>query len=399
MQTRARIGFAVLALVVAGGLVLGFHPPAVPVEMAAVTRGPLVVTVEEEGKTRVRDRYVVSAPIAGYVRRIELRAGERVRAGQVLAVIEPSRASALDPRAQAQAEAAVKAADAAAAAARESARAANVQEELARAELARNDALRRENFVSEQALDRARSELRRSEATRLAADHAAAVARYELDAARAALARTAALSAGRGGETIAVRAPVDARILKLVRESEGAVSVGQPLIEIGNPEALEVEVEVLSTQAVKMAPGTRALFDRWGGEGTLAGVVRVVEPSGYTKVSALGVEEQRVRVIVDFTSPRTAWARLGDGYRVEARFIVWEGADVLQVPAGALFRHRSGWAVFAVRDGRAALTPVEVGQRAGAAVEVNAGVAAGDPVIGHPDDRVEDGVRVKARAG
>ncbi len=399
MQTRARIGFAVLALVVAGGLVLGFHPPAVPVEIAAVTRGPLVVTVEEEGKTRVRDRFVVSAPIAGYVRRIELRAGEPVRTGQALAVIEPSRASTLDPRAQAQAEAQVKAAEAAAAGARENARAAAAQAELARQELERNVSLRRENFVSEQALDRARSELTRSQAAKLAADHAATVARFELDVARAALARTAGLPAGKGGETITLRSPVDARILKLVRESEGAVQAGQPLLEIGNPEALEVEVEVLSTQAVKMAPGTRVLFERWGGEGSLEGVVRVVEPSGFTKVSALGVEEQRVRVIVDFSSPRTAWARLGDGYRVEARFIVWEGAGVLQVPAGALFRHRGGWAVFAVRDGRAALTPVEIGQRAGAAVEVRAGVAAGDPVIGHPDDRVNDGVRVKARAG
>ena len=399
MQTRARIGFAALALAVAGGLWLGFYPPAVPVDIAAVTRGPLVVAVEEEGKTRVRDRYVVSAPIAGYVRRIDHRAGDAVRTGQVLAVIEPSRAATLDPRAQAQAEAQVKAAAAAAAAAQENARAAAAQSELARQEMERTDSLRRQNFVSQQAQDRARSELQRSEAAKLAADHAATVARYELDVARAALARTAGLKGGRAGEMVTVRSPVDARILRLVRESEGAVQAGQPLVEIGNPDALEVEVEVLSTQAVKIAPGTRVQFDRWGGEAALAGVVRVVEPSGFTKVSALGVEEQRVRVIVDFASPREQWARLGDGYRVEARFVVWEGADVLQVPAGALFRHRSGWAVFRVADGRAQLVPVEIGQRAGAAVEVKSGVAAGDAVIAHPDDRVSDGARVKARPG
>ena len=399
MQTRARIGFAALALAVAGGLWLGFYPPAVPVDIAVVTRGPLVVAVEEEGKTRVRDRYVVSAPIAGYVRRIDHRAGEAVRTGQALAVIEPSRAATLDPRAQAQAEAQVKAAGAAAAAAQENARAAAAQSELARQEMERTDSLRRQNFVSQQAQDRARSELQRSEAAKLAADHAATVARYELDVARAALARTSGLKGGGAGETVTVRSPVDARILRLVRESEGAVQAGQPLVEIGNPDALEVEVEVLSTQAVKIAPGTRVQFDRWGGEAALAGVVRVVEPSGFTKVSALGVEEQRVRVIVDFASPREQWARLGDGYRVEARFVVWEGADVLQVPAGALFRHRSGWAVFRVADGRAQLVPVEIGQRAGVAVEVKSGVAAGDAVIAHPDDRVSDGARVKARPG
>jgi HlyD family secretion protein len=399
MQTRARIGFAALALAVAGGLWLGFHPPAVPVDIATVTRAPLAVAVEEEGKTRVRDRYVVSAPIAGYVRRVELRAGEAVRAGQALAVIEPSRSATLDPRAQAQAEAQVKAAEAAAAAAQENARAAAAQSDLARQELTRTDSLRQQNFISQQAQDRARSELQRSQAAKLAADHAATVARYELDVARAALARTAGLKGGRAGETVTVRSPVDARILRLVRESEGAVQAGQPLIEIGNSDALEVEVEVLSTQAVKIAPGTRVRFDRWGGEAALAGVVRVVEPSAFTKVSALGVEEQRVRVIVDFASPREQWARLGDGYRVEARFVVWEGADVLQVPGGALFRHRSGWAVFRVVDGRAQLVPVEIGQHAGAAVEIKSGVAAGDQVVAHPDDRVSDGARVKARPG
>jgi HlyD family secretion protein len=265
-------------------------------------------------------------------------------------------------------------------AARESARAAAAQAELARQEQERTESLRRSNFVSEQVLDCARSELARSEAAKLAADHAQP-------------------SPGSSSTLRGRHSPVDARILKRVRESEAAVQAGQALVEIGNPEALEVEVEVLSTQAVTMAPGTWVLFECWGGEGSLECVVRVVEPSGFTKVSALGVEEQRVRVIVDFSSPRTAWARLGDGYRVEARFIVWEGAGVLQVPAGALFRHRGGWAVIALRDGRAALTPVEIGQRAGAAVEVKAGVAAGDPVIGHPDDRVKDGGRVKSRAG
>ncbi|MBK6336895.1 MAG: HlyD family efflux transporter periplasmic adaptor subunit [Betaproteobacteria bacterium] len=398
MQTRARIGITLLALAVAGGLAYGFLPRAVPVELVPVARGPLSVTVEEEGKTRVRERYVVSAPMTGYVRRIDLRVGDAVKAGQVVAAIEPARAVALDPRSRAQAAAQVKAADAAVAAARESARAAAAQAELARQELERSETLRKSNFIAEQALDRARSELARSQAARLAAEHAANVARFELDVARAALARTAGLQAGGPGETIDVRAPVDAQVLKLARESEGAVQAGQPLLEIGNPETLEVEVEVLSTQAVKIAPGSRVLFDRWGGDTLLQGAVRIVEPTGFTKVSALGVEEQRVRVIVDFTSNRDQWRRLGDGYRVEARFVIWEGAEVLQIPAGALFRDRNGWAVYAVEAGRARMKAVEIGQRAGLVAEVKAGLAVGESLVNHPDDKIRDGVKVKARA-
>lgn len=398
MQTRARIGITLLALAVAGGLVYGFLPRAVPVELVPVARGPLSVTVEEEGKTRVRERYVVSAPMTGYVRRIDLRVGDAVKAGQVVAAIEPSRAVALDPRSRAQAAAQVRAADAAVAAARESAHAAAAQAELARQELERSEALRKSNFIAEQALDRARTEVARSQAARLAAEHAANVARFELDVARAALARTAGLQAGGPGETVDVRAPVDAQVLKLARESEGAVQAGQPLLEIGNPETLEVEVEVLSTQAVKIAPGSRVLFDRWGGDTLLQGAVRIVEPTGFTKVSALGVEEQRVRVIVDFTSNRDQWRRLGDGYRVEARFVIWEGAEVLQMPAGALFRDRDGWAVYAVEAGRARMKAVEIGQRAGLVAEVKAGLAVGESIVNHPDDKIRDGVKVKPRA-
>lgn len=397
MQLRARIGITFLALAVAGGLAYGFLPRAVPVDVVAVTRGPLAVTVEEEGKTRVMDRYVISAPMAGYARRIDLHVGDTVKAGQVLAVIEPARSDALDPRSRAQATAQVKAAEASVAAAQENARAAAAQAELARQELERATSLRLSHFVSEQALDKARAEVTRTGAAKRAADHGVDVARFELAMARAALAKTARLEAGAPAETLAVKAPVDARVLKINHESEGTVQAGQPLLEIGNPEALEAEVEVLSTQAVKIAPGSKVLFDRWGGEGTLEGAVRVVEPTGFTKVSALGVEEQRVRVIVDFTSPREQWRRLGDGYRVEARFVVWEGKDVLQIPASALFRYDSGWAVFAIDGRHARIKPVEIGQRAGLTVQVRSGLAVGEKVIGHPDDKIRDGVRVTPR--
>ncbi len=397
MQLRARIGMTLLAAAVAGGLALGFIPRAVPVETVAAARGPLVVTVEEEGKTRVRDRYVISAPVAGHVRRIDLEVGAAVAAGQAVAEIEPVRSSALDPRSRAEAAAALRSVEAVAAAAREKARAAAAQAALARQELARIESLRQANFVSAQAADKARAELDRSTAARQAADHEVTAAQFELERARAVLAYAAAAKGPAPADTLTVRTSVAAAVLKVVHESEGTVQAGAPLLEVGDPEALEVEVEVLSSQAVRIVPGAKVMFDRWGGDQPLAGAVRVVEPTGYTKISALGVEEQRVRVIADFVSPRAEWQRVGDGYRVEARFVVWEGADVLQIPASALFRHNHGWAVFVVDGGRARLRPIETGQRNGLQVQVLSGLDAGTPVIAHPDDKIVDGARVKPR--
>jgi HlyD family secretion protein len=397
MQLRAKIGMGMVVALVAAGLVLGFMPRAVPVDLATVTHAPLTVTVEEEGKTQVRERYLVAAPVAGYVRRIDLKAGDAVAVGQVLAVIEPARSVALDPRTRAQAQAQASAAQAALAVAQQNARAATAAAELAQQERSRAESLQQSNFLSAQALDTARSAETRARAAQLASENAVKVARFELDMARAAIASAARLQAGGAAEQFQVRAPVASRVLKLLHESEGPVEAGQPLLEIGDPESLEVEVEVLSTYAVKIAPGSRVILDRWGGDRPVQGTVRVVEPSGFTKVSALGVEEQRVRVIVDFTSPREAWQRLGDGYRVDARFILWEGKDVLQLPTSALFRHGEGWAVFAVKGGRARLTPLEIGQRAGLATQVLSGLDAGGQVVSHPDDTLSDGARVKPR--
>lgn len=396
MRLRAKIGMLAIAAVVAAGLVIGFMPRAVPVDVAEVKRGPLAVTVEEEGKTRVMERYRVSAPVTGYLRRIGLDAGDAAKAGQVLAVIEPSRAVALDPRTRAQAQAQVSAARAALAAAEENARAAAAAAALAQQERVRAETLRQSNFVSEQALDAARTAETRARAAEEAAQHAVRVARFDLATAQAAVASTDRLRNG-AADVVQVRAPADAHVLRLLQESEGAVAAGQPLLEIGDPESLEVEVEVLSTHAVRIAPGSKVILDRWGGEQAVEGRVRVVEPSGFTKVSALGVEEQRVRVIVDFASPREAWARLGDGYRVEARFVLWEGEDVLQLPTSALFRNGAGWAAFVIDGRRARLKPVEIGQRAGLATQVLSGLAAGDRVVAHPDETVRDGARVRPR--
>ncbi|TXH77155.1 MAG: efflux RND transporter periplasmic adaptor subunit [Thiobacillus sp.] len=397
MRLRAKIGLFATATVVAVGLVIGFMPRAVPVDIADVKRAPLTVTVEEEGKTRVRERYMVAAPVAGYARRIDLKAGDPVAAGQVLAVIEPARSVALDPRTRVQAQVQVSAAQAALVVAQENARAAVAAAQLAQQERVRAESLRQSNFVSAQALDTARTAETRARAAEQAAQYAVRVARFDLETARAAAASTAHLQAGGAAELLQVRAPVAARVLRVQHESEGPVAAGQSLLEIGNPESLEAEVEVLSTDAVKIASGSKVILDRWGGDRSIEGRVRVVEPGGFTKISALGVEEQRVRVIVDFTSPREAWARLGDGYRVEARFVLWEGKDVLQLPTSALFRLGSGWAAFRLDGRRARQEPVEIGQRAGLATQVLSGLKAGDRVVAHPDETIRDGVRVKPR--
>jgi HlyD family secretion protein len=397
MKWRGRIGTLLLALVVVAGIGYGFMPRPQPVELARAAKGALAVTVDEEGRTRVRDRYVVAAPAAGHARRISLKVGDRVAAGQEVARIEPARAASLDPRSRAQAAARVDAAQANLSRTRESARAAEAEARLAEQELARAESLGQARFVSQAAVDQARSRLQAGQATRQAADYAVQVAQNELAVARATLAQAAALAADRPAETLAVSAPVAGNVLAVPHESEGAVGAGQPLLEIGNPASLEVMVEVLSTAAVNIAPGSKVLLDRWGGEGVLEGRVRVVEPAGFTKVSALGVEEQRVRVLADIVSPRERWQALGDGYRVEARFVLWEGADLLLIPTSALFKRGEGWAVFVADAGRARLREVKVGKRNGLDAQILHGLKAGDQVIVHPDEKIADGARVKAR--
>ena len=223
------------------------------------------------------------------------------------------------------------------------------------------------------------------------------VARFELEAARTALEHSAAQPAGSGAEIVAIISPVNGLVLALQRESEGVVTPAQPLLEIGDPGALEVIVDLLSTDAVKVAPGTRVLFERWGGKDVLEGQVRIVEPTGFTKISALGVEEQRVWVVIDLTSPPHAWQRLGDGYRVEASFILWEGSDILQIPSSALYRHAGEWAVFVIRNGKAERRTVTLGKRSALRSQILSGLEEGETVILHPDENVEPGTRVRER--
>lgn len=392
---RRRIFLAVLALLIAGGLFYGFRPQPVAVDLSQAVRGPLRVMVDQEGKTRVIDRYLISAPVASYAQRIDLEVGDAVTRGVPLVRLEPLRADVLDPRQRAAAEARVAAAKAAVSASQQNVEAAKADAALARKELQRIRRLRAGGHVTQDQEDRAVAEVERTAAQLRSAQFAVDTARYDMQAAQTAL-RYAAEPASEK-EPIIVRSPVSGRVLKIVHKSEGVVAAGQALVEVGDPRALEVEVDVLSADAVRIHPGTKVDFERWGGKGVLHGIVRVVEPVGFTKVSALGVEEQRVWVIVDFTSPATQWQRLGDGYRVEASFIIWEGRDVLQVPASALFRDGDGWALFVVRDGRAIRRPVRVGERNGLRAQILSGIREGDQVIVHPDDQVRDGVRVSRR--
>jgi HlyD family secretion protein len=396
MPWRQRILLGVLLLLAILAIVWAFLPRPVPVETATVSRGPLQVAVEEEGKTRLRDRFVVSAPVAGYARRVGLEVGDPVRKGQALATLEPLRAEALDPRARAIAEARVATAEATLRAAEERVREASAVEEYAGARLERTRKLAEAGLTPRDTLEQVESESKRAHAEKGSAGEAADAARHELEAAKAALTR-AGEPGGKDREKVVVRSPVAGRILAVRHESEGVVPAGTALLEVGDPGRLEVEVDVLSADAVRIYPGTPVRFERWGGEVPLEGKVRVVEPVGFTKISALGVEEQRVLVIVDFTSPRERWRKVGDGYRLEASFILWEEKDVLQVPAGAVFRSGDRFAVYVVEKGRAKVRPVEVGKRNGLAAQVLSGLAEGETVVLHPGDTVSDGRKVRPR--
>jgi HlyD family secretion protein len=414
-KARGWVWTGLIAIAAIAALAWGFWPRPIAVETAAAARAPLRVTVEEEGRTRVRDRYVVSAPVAGFLRRLPWKTGDPVRAGDVVAQIEPPRATPLDPRTREESEARVgvataslRAAEQRARSAAEQVRAAQVDLRYRKQELERAETLLKSDDIPRNAYDSALFEFRRAEANLRTAEQQAAGARVEIETARAEVeAARAALTdvtrprdASPSAPMVVVRAPAGGRVLNVVRKSEGAVAQGEALIEIADARALEVEVEVLSADAVRMGPGTRVLLTRWGGDHPLEARVRIVEPTGFTKVSALGVEEQRVRVIADITAPEDQWRRLGDGYRVEAGFILWESEDALQVPASALFRRGEDWAVFVVENGVARRRVIKTGRRTGLAVQIESGISEGERVITHPDETIEDGKAVQpGRAG
>jgi HlyD family secretion protein len=396
-DSRRWVPWVVVGAVLAALLTWMLRPRPEPVDVVDVSRGPMVVTVDEEGETRVRDRFVVSAPVAGRLLRIELEPGDPVTAGEtVLAIFQPRTSALLDPRSRAQVEEEVRALEAELARARHDRERAEAEVEFAKRDCARARRLADQDVLSEERLDLAELAERQAVEGLDAASSAVESATYRLASARARL-----LNLGhperRGDDPIEIRAPIDGVVLRRLRESEAVVSAGEPLLEVGDPNDLEIVADYLSRDAVRIAPGSRAIIERWGGGEALEARVRRVEPSGFTKVSALGVEEQRVNVILDLVSPVSERLGLRDGFRVETRVVVWECEDTVRTSPGALFRRGDGWAVFAVAQDRARLQSVEVGARSATHVEVLAGLEPGDRVIAHPGDGVEDGVRVVPR--
>jgi HlyD family secretion protein len=396
-HVRRRLVLWTIAVLAVGALLfITFRPSAVPVDLAEVQRGALQVTLDHEGQTRVHDRYVVSAPVAGRVLRIEAEAGDLVAANKtVLAEFLPTAPALLDARTRAEAEARIKAADAAVAGAMAARDQSQTTAKYADTQRDRVERLFAAGAASKSDLDAAVTTAAERADDVQHARAAVATAQHELVAAQAVLVNANADSLG--GAPVLVRAPIDGVVLQRLHESEAVVPTGEPLIELADPADLEIVSDYLSTDAVQMRPGMAVGIDRWGGGAPLHGRVRLVEPHGFLKVSALGVEEQRVNVVVAFDDARNAWQALGDGYRVETHVVLWETADALKVPSSALFRQGSGWAVFVDEDGRARLRSVEIGKQSGFDAQVLGGLTEHEQVLAHPSDAVTDGVRIAPR--
>lgn len=399
-KTLSRYGIpAAVVAVVLGLLAYGFMPPAVDVDLAVVDRGPLTVAVEEDGRTRVRERYVVAAPLTGRLLRTPLRSGDAVAAGEtVIATIEASDTSLLDDRNRAESEARLKAAEAQFEQAGVLVERAKDAAEVAASELRRAESLLAKGGITSESFDTIRLKHRSSAHDLRAAEFHQTIAKFERDQAQAAFVRFSDRPADMQPLfRHEIRAPISGRVFRVFEESAVPVSTGDRLIELGDPADLEVEIDVLSVDAVQIKPGARVELTHWGGEKPLEARVRLVEPSAFTKVSALGIEEQRVWVIADIVTPAAERMTLGDGFRVESRIVTWEAADVLRVPSGALFRQGTQWAVYLERDGLAELQTVQIGHSDGLRTEVRESLSPGDRVILHPSDRVAAGVRVIPR--
>jgi HlyD family secretion protein len=401
MQARLRrpIFWGVPLLILAAALFLSFRPRAVGVDLAAVERGDLVITVGDEGQTRVHDVYVLSAPVTGHMRRIEAHVGDPVTGLEtVVAEIEPIDTAFLDPRSEAQARADIRAAESAEALARAEVEMAQAEFDFAHREFDRARELIQQHTISQRDLDEADRTHRTARAALTTAVAALEMRAFQLERARAGV-LSPSQTRQPHGQCACVRllAPVTGRVLRIVQQSEGVVTAGAPLVEIGDPRDLEIVVDLLSADAVRVEPGQRVIIDGWGGDRPLAGRVRLVEPFGFTKVSALGIEEQRVNVIVDLTSPVDDWRRLAHGYQIDARIVLVEDPSALKVPLTALFRDGGAWAVFVDDGGRARLRRVDVGRRNGTSAEILEGLAEGEVVVLHPSNRIADGVRIAAR--
>lgn len=399
MKWVRRLIVAIIIVGIGAAIFFALQTPPVHVDVAEVSRGPLEVTVDEDGKTRIRERYVVAAPLAGRLLRIDIDPGDTVAAGKtVVATIEPSDPQLLNPRELGMAEARERAAEAALKQAEPAVDLAKAELNFAESELARQRELVKSKAASETRLELAEREYRtKSEAYR-SATFSEEIARFELEQAQAALLPARSKDAPESAR-FQIASPIDGRVLRVLRESSTVVSPGVDLIEIGDPTDLELEIDILSSDAVQVRPGQDVHIEHWGGEKPLHGVVKLVEPSAFTKISALGVEEQRVNAIIDITDPVSVRETLGDGFRVEVRIVVWSEKDVVRVPTSALFSDETGWYVFVVREGVAIKTKIEIGRRNVEMTAVLHGLEEGTTVILHPNDQIADGTEVTFEVG
>ena len=391
MRAWKYLRIAALVVVVGGLVTMALWPQRIEVEAAPVVRGPMEVTIDEEGETRVRERFTVSAPVSGRLLRVDLESGDTVVAGKtVVARLAPVTSPLLDARTQSESAAAAAAAAAAVEQALAERARTGAQLDHARQTLDRSRQLTRAGAVSVADLDAAEMAAREAESAFAGATAALARARHEADVARARLD-----APSRAGRTVDVVAPASGVVLIRRRESESVVAAGEPLMDLGDPADVEVVVDLLSTDAVRVEPQSLVRIEGWGGDGSLTGRVRRIEPAAFVKVSALGVEERRVNVVIDLDRPPQN-CKLGDGYKVDARIVVWSGTAVT-APLGSLFRRGQEWAVFVVDNGRAALRPVTLGERNAEVAQVLSGLQPGDRVVMHPPDTLQDRSRLALR--
>ncbi len=388
-----RLAWGALAAVAVGGFGYAVWPQPMNVEVAVAERRTLVVTVEEDGKARVKDRFVVSAPLIGNLTRIQLQVGEAVKPGTVIARLVPLPSPLLDQRARSQSEAHVAVAQASNQQANAEIERARVAVDSSRVEGERTRALFARGSATRAELERAELQERARQAEFSSAEFGARVAAHRLREANAALGR---YSSTKSTDAMVVTSPIEGQVLAVIQQSEGIVQAGAALVELGDPRALEVVADVLTRDAVSVRPEAPSEIVEWGGP-SLGARVRLVEPSAFTRRSALGVEEQRVNVVLDLTSPPEAWSKLGDGYRTTVRIETHRAENVVTVPQSALFRSNAAWATYVVRDGVARLQLLEVGHRDKTHAEVTAGLNDGDLVIVHPNPQLGDGVKVAVR--
>ncbi len=393
---RILIGSIILLILVA--IYFSVRTPPIDVDTAEVVEAPLLVTIDDEGETRVRDMFVVAAPINGRLLRVDLEAGDHVVAGKtVVASMVPAEPDFQNPRSEAEIRAHIRAlqANVRSSAARISQ--AKADRQLAAANFERTDAIFKRGFATKTAHDAARAARDSSAAQVAEVLQAYETAQFDLKAAQASL--TGPSFGSSRGNALHITSPESGSVLRVTQESETSLTAGTAIMELGNPSDIEIVTDLLSSDAVKVKPGSDVLIDNWGGERPLKGKVQRIEPFGFTKISALGVEEQRVNVIIDFVDPQIARTRLGHGYRVIARLVKWSGDNVLQVPISALFRDAGIWSVFVMRNGKAGLVRVKVGRMNDERAQILEGLEPGNSVILHPSEKIEDGTRIRLRKG